>query len=135
MAEPWILWIARGKSEIGPEQKSPVGCESGCEPTTGPQDSAAHYFAIERDPTQTRFYTDAASAVVQSVMNTEDYSVMVRNFMATSELQVDYVRARARVTPDPTAAALRSPVQVSLLIDCLRKARATAVAKLDARRS
>jgi hypothetical protein len=102
VSDPWVVWIARGKSEIGAEQKSPVGCESGCEPPTGSQDAAAHYFAIQRDPTQTRFYRDAAAPVVQDVMNTEDYAVMVRNFMATSDLQVDYVRARARVTPDPT---------------------------------
>jgi hypothetical protein len=104
VSDPWVIWIARGKSEVGAEQKSPVGCESGCEPPTGSQDASPHYFAIERDPTQTRFYEDAAAPIVQDVTNTEDYAVMVRNFMATSDLQIDYVRARSRVSPDPTAA-------------------------------
>ena len=102
-SDPWILWIARGKSEVGPEQKSPVGCETGCEPTTLTQNTSPHYFAIERDPTQTRFTMDTSATIAQSVTNSEDYAVMVRNFMATSDLQVDYVRARARVAPDPVA--------------------------------
>ncbi|HEY6035697.1 MAG TPA: hypothetical protein VIV58_15590, partial [Kofleriaceae bacterium] len=89
VSDPWVLWIARGKSEIGPEQKSPVGCEAGCEPTTLTQNTSPHYFAIERDPAQTRFTMDTSATVVQSVTNSEDYSVMVRNFMATSDLQVD----------------------------------------------
>jgi len=27
---------------------------------------------------------------------------MIRNYMATSDVSVDYIRARARVTPEPT---------------------------------
>jgi hypothetical protein len=46
---------------------------------------------------------DTSATIAQSVTNSEDYAVMVRNFMATSDLQVDYVRARARVAPDPVA--------------------------------
>jgi len=79
------------------------GCETGCEPTTMTQNTSPHYFAIERDPTQTRFTMDTSATIAQSVTNSEDYAVMVRNFMATSDLQVDYVRARARVAPDPVA--------------------------------
>jgi hypothetical protein len=101
-SDPWVVWIARGKSGIGAEQKSPVGCEAGCEPTPGTQDTAAHYYRIERDPNETHFIEDSATPVVISVQNTEDYSLMVRNYMATSDLLVDYVRGRARVTPDPT---------------------------------
>jgi hypothetical protein len=100
--DPWVLWIARGTSTIHGEQKSPVGCEKECDGPQVTQDTAAHYYAIERDPTQTRFYRDTAAPYTAGDMNTEDYSVMVRNFMATSDLDVDYVRARARVSPDPT---------------------------------
>jgi hypothetical protein len=103
-SDPWVVWIARGKSGLGAEQKSPVGCEAGCEPTPGTQDTAAHYYRIERDPGETRFYRDAAAAVTITVQNTEDYSLMVRNYMATSDLDIDWIRGQARVTPDPTVA-------------------------------
>ncbi len=102
-SDPWILWIARGKSQIHTEQKSPTGCETECDgPTTLPQDTAPHYYAIQRDPSATRFYLDGALSTTTTVMNTADYSVMVRNFLATSDVDIDYVRARARVSPDPT---------------------------------
>ncbi len=99
--DPWILWIARGKSEIHGEQKSPVGCETECDGPQVPQDTATHYYVIERDPTATRFYLDSSLSFTDSDMNTEDYSVMVRNFMATSDVDFDWIRARARVSPDP----------------------------------
>lgn len=102
--DPWIIWIARGKSGIGAEQKSPVGCEGECATTPGGQNNASHYYAIERDPSETRFYYDSAPAVSITVTNTGDYSPMVRNFLATSDVQIDYLRARARVSPDPTIA-------------------------------
>lgn len=101
-SDPWIVWISRGKNGIGAEQKSPVGCETGCSPTPGSQDTATHYYRIERDPGETRFYRDGAVPITITVQNTEDYSLMLRNYMATSDLVIDYVRARARVSPDPT---------------------------------
>ena len=103
-SDPWIVWIARGKSQIHTEQKSPTGCETECDgPSTLTQNTAAHYYAIERDPGATRFYLDGALSTTTSVTNSADYSVMVRNYMATSDVDIDYVRARPRVTPDPTA--------------------------------
>jgi hypothetical protein len=99
---PWVVWIARGKSGIGAEQSSPVGCESGCEPAPGTQDTAAHYYRIDRNPGETKFTRDSTTPITISVQNTEDYSLMVRNYMATSDLDVDWVRGQARVTPDPT---------------------------------
>jgi hypothetical protein len=35
-------------------------------------------------------------------MNTADYSLIVRNYMANGDVAVDWIRARIRVTPDPT---------------------------------
>jgi len=101
-SDPWIVWIARGKSEIHGEQKSPVGCENECDGPQVTQDTASHYFAIERDPTGTRFYRDGSLSFSDTDTNNADYSVMIRNFMATSDLDVDWVRARARTSPDPT---------------------------------
>ncbi|MBV8756862.1 MAG: hypothetical protein JO257_06300 [Deltaproteobacteria bacterium] len=101
-SEPWVVWIARGKGGIGAEQKSPVGCEAGCEPAPGTQDTAFHYYVVARNPGETRFFRDGAVPITITVQNTEDYSLMVRNYMATSDLDVDWIRGRARVNPDPT---------------------------------
>jgi hypothetical protein len=103
-SDPWVVWIARGKSGIGAEQKSPVGCEAGCEPTPGSQDAGAHYYAVVRNTGETRFYRDSAPATIIPVTNTTDYSLMVRNYMATSDVDIEWVRARARVNPDPSIA-------------------------------
>jgi hypothetical protein len=100
--DPWIIWIARGKSTIHGEQKSPVGCEAECDGPQVAQDTASHYYVIERDPSATRFYLDNNLSYTDSDSNTADYSVMVRNFMATSDLDFDWVRARPRTSPDPT---------------------------------
>jgi hypothetical protein len=100
--DPWVVWIARGQGTIHTEQNSPVGCEANCSGPTITQNAAFHYYAIERDPTATRFYRDGVLSHTATVTNNADYSVIIRNFMATSNVEVDYVRARARVSPDPT---------------------------------
>jgi hypothetical protein len=99
--DPWVVWIARAKSTVQAEQKSPVGCEAQCTGSSVAQNTASHYFVIERDPGATRFYRDGALSFTSTVTNSTDYSVVVRNFMETSELRVDWIRARARVSPDP----------------------------------
>jgi hypothetical protein len=100
-SDPWALWVARGKAQIRAEQKSPVGCETPCEGPTVTQTSFAHYYTIERDPTVTRFYLDGVLSYTATVNNTTDYAIMVRNFMQTSDVQISWIRARARVSPDP----------------------------------
>jgi hypothetical protein len=99
--DPWIIWIARGKDQVRGEQKSPVGCEAGCSGTDATQSTSMRYYAIERDPGATRFYLDGTLSFTASVTNQADYSVMVRNYMATSDVQIEWIRARARVTPEP----------------------------------
>jgi hypothetical protein len=100
---PWALWVARNKAQIRAEQESPVGCENQnqCSGTTGTQNTAAHYYMIERDAGATRFYLDGQLSYTATVTNQADYAIIVRNFMATSDLQIDWIRARARVSPDP----------------------------------
>jgi hypothetical protein len=101
-SDPWALWVARGKGSIGSEQKSPVGCEVSCDGPVVTQNTAAHYYRIERDPTATRFYLDGALSQTATVTNSADYALMIRNFLMTSTVEVDWIRARARVSPDPT---------------------------------
>jgi hypothetical protein len=101
-SDPWAVWIARGKGQLHGEQKSPNGCDpTTCDGPYATQDTANHYYAIERDVASTRYYRDGTLSYQPTVTNT-DLSVMVRNFALTSTMTVDYVRARARVSPDPT---------------------------------
>ena len=100
--DPWAVWIARAPQAVGGEQKSPVGCEAGCSTNTVTQDGAPHYYSIQRDADLTRFERDTNTSFIITLTNNADYSVMLRNFMATSDLRVDWVRARARVSPDPS---------------------------------
>ena len=101
--DPWIVWIARGKGAIKGEQKSPTGCDpTSCVGTDVAQNTAAHFYQIERDFAATRFYVDGTLSFTATVQNGTDYSPMLRNFMATSDLQIDWVRARVRVTTEPT---------------------------------
>ena len=100
--DPWAVWIARGKGQLHAEQKSPNGClPTECNGTYINQDTSPHYYAIERDAGTTRYYRDGALSFEPTVANT-DLSVMVRNFALTSTMSVEYVRARARVSPDPS---------------------------------
>lgn len=101
-SDPWVVWIARGKGIVHAEQSSPVGCEAGCGGPDITQNTAFHYYAIERDVNATRFYRDGALSYTATVTNNADYAVLLRNYMATSNVEVDFVRARARVSPDPT---------------------------------
>ena len=55
---------------IGAEQKSPVGCEAGCEPTPGTQDTGAHYYEVMRNPGETAFYRDSSGPSTITVTNT-----------------------------------------------------------------
>jgi hypothetical protein len=104
--DPWAVWIARGKGQLHGEQKSPNGCDGTtqvpeCDGAYVTQDTNAHYYAIERDTGSTRYYRDGTLSYQPTVTNT-DLAVMVRNFALSSTMTVDYVRARARVSPDPT---------------------------------
>ena len=105
---PWALWVARGKGQIHAEQKSPVGCETAtaCDGPTAPQSGVPHYYAIERDPTVTRFFLDGVLSYTATVTNNADYAIIVRNYLATSDVVIDWIRARARVSPDPTVTVL-----------------------------
>jgi hypothetical protein len=101
--QPWALWVSRGKGQIRAEQKSPVGCDTTvCEGPIATQNAVTHYYAIERDPSATRFYLDGVLSYTATVTNQADYAIMVRNYLTTSDVQIDWIRARARVSPDPT---------------------------------
>jgi hypothetical protein len=98
---PWTIWIARGQGVVRAEQLTPGGCEGLCIGNNATQNTAEHYYTIERDSNATRFYLDGNLSFTATVNNTADYSLMVRNFMQNGDVTVDWIRARTRVTPEP----------------------------------
>ena len=50
----------------------------------------------------TAVFTYDTGATFQGVGSSGDQSVMIRNYLLTSELVVDWVRARPLVLPEPT---------------------------------
>ena len=104
-ADPWIVWIQRSATDLHGEQKvgGSATCASGCNAGTVTPDNNYHWYRVERNAAATRFYIDGVlSAPAISDANGVDYSIMLRNWAVTSDLVVDWVRARALASPEPT---------------------------------
>jgi hypothetical protein len=103
-SDPWLIWIQRAGNEEHAERKYSAGasCSAGCAGLPVAQDSNFHWFRIERDPGATRFYRDGVLASTITENNDADWSVMIRDWAVTSDLQVDWIRARMLANPEPT---------------------------------
>lgn len=102
--DPWIVWISRGANNLQTERKVAGGaCANLCIGPTVPPDTAFHVYRIERDPAETRFYLDGVLSYPIGDANNvaDDYSIMIRNFAVSSDLDVDWIRARALASPEP----------------------------------
>lgn len=105
--DPWILWISRGSTAGDLIEESKIAgtvCANQCNGTATTTDNAYHWYRIERGAAQTRFYRDGATISTLTHVNDTDYSIMFRNFCATSDLDIDWVRARSLAAPEPTVA-------------------------------
>ena len=105
-AAPWILWALRSPADIHAERKVTTGtaCSTACEGGAIVPDNAYHWYRIERDPTVTRYYRDGVLSYMVADGNDLDYSVLARNYAVTSDLVVDWIRARGLVAPEPGVA-------------------------------
>lgn len=103
-SDPWLVWIQRAGNEEHAERKYSAGatCSGGCAGLPQAQDSNFHWFRIERDTGATRFYRDGTLASTITENNDVDWSVMIRDWAVTSDLQVDWIRARMLASPEPT---------------------------------
>jgi len=100
--EPWTVFIARSKSTINAEHKTSSGtCVNGCNEAPGTQTTDARVYKVDRAG-DTAVFTYDTGATFQGVGSSGDQSVMIRNYLLTSELVVDWVRARPLVLPEPT---------------------------------
>ncbi len=100
--DPWALWIARAKNTVGAEDKAD-GCLNTCMSTPIAQDTAFHVYGVERQPTASVFSIDGAqSYTATTAVNDQAMSLMIRNWLVSSALIVDWMRSRTRIYPEPT---------------------------------
>jgi hypothetical protein len=105
-ADPWVLFIQRAPNQITVERKvtSGTACASVCTSNalTPALDAQYHWYRIERGATATLFFRDGVQ--VQSIAdpNNDDYSLLARNYSVSSDLIVDWLRARPLASPEPT---------------------------------
>jgi len=100
-SDPWVVWISRAPNFIGAEDKAD-GCLSTCGNTPNAQTTAFRYFGIERQAAQTIFSIDLVANYTTPATNDQALSPMIRNFLQTGDLIVDWYRSRARIYPEPT---------------------------------
>jgi hypothetical protein len=102
--DPWAIFIARAANQIQAERKvaGSANCANTCTGAAATQDSSFHWYRIERTPSTTLFYIDGVSSYTATDPNDTDWSLMLRNYAVATSVQVDWVRARALATPEPT---------------------------------
>lgn len=100
-SDPWVVWISRSPNFVGAEDKAD-GCLNTCGNTPLAQNKSFRYFAIERQAAQTIFSIDLAQSYTTAATNDQALSPMIRNFLLTGDLVVDWYRSRARIYPEPT---------------------------------
>ena len=109
-SQPWSIFVARGKGQIHAEHKTVSGsCEPGCGDVYYPQRTDFRVYRIDRTEAAVGFLYDDGKAWIAEGSN-GDESIMIRNWLAASELQVDWVRARPIVEPAPTISAAEEEV-------------------------
>lgn len=100
--EPWTIFIARGKGSVEAEHKTATGtCTGGCDQTAVAQTSAFRIYRVNRHDAVDFLYDDGTT--FSATGSNGDMSVMLRNYLVTSDVEIDWVRARPLVFPEPTA--------------------------------
>jgi hypothetical protein len=103
-SDPWDLFIGRNPNEVHGEVKvNPGNCyPTMCSAATVTIDTNFHWYLIQRQSTQTRYTVDGLAQGAITDNNTGDYSLMLRDYAVTSDVVVDWVRARSLANPEPT---------------------------------
>lgn len=101
---PWSIFVARAPNQIRAEHATTTGvCEDTCASGTGPLPSDFRVYRIDRLNEETIF-TDPKGVAFTGQGTSGDESVMIRNWLLTSDVVVDWVRARPTVDPPPLIA-------------------------------
>lgn len=98
---PWVLWIARSESIVGGEDQG-GSCSANCTTPTWPQDKLFHIYGVERAPTLTNFDLDGVTKATSTTTNDGALSLMIRSYLPSSDVVVDWVRAHPVIYPVPT---------------------------------
>ena len=77
---------------------------TGCDEAPHAQSSLFRVYRIDRTPTGSAFVYDDGTTY-GTTGSDGDLSLMIRNWAATSDMHVDWVRARPFVAPDATLTA------------------------------
>lgn len=93
-----------GTTAIAAEHETTAGtCTGGCDETAIGQTSAFRIYRIDRAGDKVGFLYDDGTTFTASGSN-GDLSVMLRSYLVTSDVLVDWARARPLIVPEPTAA-------------------------------
>jgi len=107
-AEPWIIWIQRSGAPVDVHGERKVSSSTVCNNGNGcigpatVVDNAYHWYRIERDVNTTNWYYDGVQSYTIGDPNNAAHPLILRNWGVTSDLLVDWVRARLLITPEPT---------------------------------
>jgi hypothetical protein len=100
-SQPWSVFIGRGIGSFRAEHKTNTGvCMTECKTGDKAQDADFRVYKIDRRTKDTALIDDEGFALVAEGTN-GDESVMLRNWLVTSDLVVDWARARPIVDPEP----------------------------------
>jgi hypothetical protein len=97
--QPWIIWVARSAGTVQAEE-APEDAGINAGPTIT-QDTAADDYRIERAPSKTVFYRNGVDSYEYGQPNTTPYSLMLRNWMPSSDVVISLVRAWLLVDAPP----------------------------------
>ncbi len=109
-ADPWIIWIQRNGNPVDVHGERKIAsssvCASGCSTSTVTPavDNNYHWYRIERDVNETRWFYDGVQVAGSPISdpNNSTHPVMLRNWAVTSDLNVDWIRGRQLLSPEPT---------------------------------
>ncbi len=100
-ADPWSLFIARSSGSFHAEHKVPTGpCTAGCGSADKTQRTDFRVYRIDRFTSRSELIDDDGTIFVGDGP-TGDLALMLRNWLVTSDIIVDWVRARPIVDPLP----------------------------------
>jgi hypothetical protein len=99
---PWDVFIGRSKNTVEAEHNTLTGsCTGGCDDNALGQTSDFRIYRVDRSTAVVDFYYDDGTKFEGAGSN-GDLSIMLRNFLVTSDVEIDWVRARPLVAPEPT---------------------------------
>lgn len=99
--QPWSVFIARFAGAVVAEHKTVTGsCQSLCASSATPQTNTFRTYRIDRRPSGVAFTSDNGTAF-EATGDNGDMAVVLRNFLAKSVIEIDWVRARPLLPIDP----------------------------------